>query len=406
MEGNYQIIISREKQVLGCAGSIIVEQNGAIVGKLKVGKSIMIMPQGWSDVISFSIGRKRKDVRVDISEQSPVVYLSAKLNMSGDIEVTRSGWSNNRNYLDYPKTKRKHSILKGIGAALLIIIALFVVFGELENDDVEKSSTSNELKNSANSAMDKPQADTSFDTSSYIEIDADLLFEYGAYLGGKDVVTVITAETVGNSSKEIKAKTSNNNGSFFSVICKFDQETNLEKGAAITVAGSVKEVEKTSTLLDTPTVTLENCVLIGFGEIADELETGADNQRQTCETAKQELEARIEAEKQQEIDEYASQCVSVDYSDVERNPDNYKGEKVKISGKVIQVSEGLLGGVTLRVSCNGNVWYVTYSRDEGESRILENDTITCYGECDGVQSYLTVLGAQVTIPSMKMKYYN
>jgi hypothetical protein len=45
------------------------------------------------------------------------------------------------------------------------------------------------------------------------------------------------------------------------------------------------------------------------------------------------------------------------------------------------------------------------TRPEGESRILEDDWITCYGECEGVESYTTVLGSQITIPSMKMKYY-
>lgn len=48
---------------------------------------------------------------------------------------------------------------------------------------------------------------------------------------------------------------------------------------------------------------------------------------------------------------------------------------------------------------------VCYIFERG-SRILEGDNITCYGEGDGVRSYTTVLGSQVTIPSLKMEYYN
>ncbi len=104
-------------------------------------------------------------------------------------------------------------------------------------------------------------------------------------------------------------------------------------------------------------------------------------------------------------EDYILECKTVDYSDVARNPDTYKGERITISGKVIQVAEGWFDSVTLRIDCDGNIWYATYSREENESRILENDMITAYGECDGVKTYMTVLGSQNTIPSIKIKYY-
>jgi len=104
-------------------------------------------------------------------------------------------------------------------------------------------------------------------------------------------------------------------------------------------------------------------------------------------------------------DEYINECETVDYTDIERNPDNYKGTKVKFTGEVVQVAEGWFNSVTIRVDCDGDIWYVTYTREEGESRILEGDSITCYGECSGIKSYTNVLGSQVTIPAMEMKYY-
>lgn len=105
-------------------------------------------------------------------------------------------------------------------------------------------------------------------------------------------------------------------------------------------------------------------------------------------------------------EEYIAQCEDLSYSDVSRNPDSYKGRKTVISGTVIQVQEGMLDSVTMRVQTPYGIWYVTYVRSEGESRILENDQITCYGECNGVETYIAVLGNQVTIPSMRMEYYD
>lgn len=105
-------------------------------------------------------------------------------------------------------------------------------------------------------------------------------------------------------------------------------------------------------------------------------------------------------------EEYIAQCEDLSYSDVSRNPDSYKGRKAVISGTVIQVQEGMLDSVTMRVQTPYGIWYVTYVRPEGESRILENDQITCYGECNGVETYIAVLGNQVTIPSMRMEYHD
>lgn len=119
-------------------------------------------------------------------------------------------------------------------------------------------------------------------------------------------------------------------------------------------------------------------------------------------------EAELEIQKQKEKADFIEKCETVDYTDVARNPDQYKNKHIRISGEVIQVSEFTflsVTSVTLRVDCNGDIWYVTYSRPENESRILEEDWITCYGVCDGVESYTSILGAQITIPSLKMSYF-
>lgn len=102
---------------------------------------------------------------------------------------------------------------------------------------------------------------------------------------------------------------------------------------------------------------------------------------------------------------FKSQCKKLDYHGIERNPDKYKGEFAKVTGKVIQVSEGWFDSVTCRVRESGdNIWYVNYTHKEGEPRILEDDTVTFYGKCDGVTTYTTILGASVTIPELDAQY--
>ncbi len=239
------------------------------------------------------------------------------------------------------------------------------------------------------------------DLSDYMKLDASVLYEYGPYLTGEKVATVITVAD--KDSSMLKARTDNNDGFMFSIVCEFgaDFETDAyNNGDVYTVAGTVKEPLPVGS-----TVTLENCSIVGKGELAQELSGGIQMQKETCEQFKQGQEAEAAAADEEDRATYISQCQTYSYSDIERNPDSYEGKQAKISGEVIQVSEGILNTVTLRVDCGGDIWYVSYSRSEGESRILEGDTITCYGECDGVTSYITVIGSQVTIPSLDMKYY-
>ena len=99
---------------------------------------------------------------------------------------------------------------------------------------------------------------------------------------------------------------------------------------------------------------------------------------------------------------------SLNYADVARKPDDYKGKLVTFYGKVIQAMESTSFGtttVTLRINADGDydkTWYVTYKKqDSSEGRILDNDTVTVFGTCEGVKTYETVLGTKMTIPSVK-----
>ena len=103
--------------------------------------------------------------------------------------------------------------------------------------------------------------------------------------------------------------------------------------------------------------------------------------------------------------DYKAKCKKLDYNKIERNPDSYKGQYAKVSGKVIQVSEGWFDSVTCRVSESGDkIWYVTYKHKEGEPRILEDDSVTFYGICEGVTTYTALFGNSITIPKLSAEY--
>lgn len=48
--------------------------------------------------------------------------------------------------------------------------------------------------------------------------------------------------------------------------------------------------------------------------------------------------------------------------------------------------------------------YVTYTTKDSDSRVLEDDIITMYGELDGIETYTSVLGSNVSIPKFNAKY--
>ena len=96
--------------------------------------------------------------------------------------------------------------------------------------------------------------------------------------------------------------------------------------------------------------------------------------------------------------------LALDFNAISRDPASYEGKNYTFSGKVIQVMEQeVLSStyVVMRIATKGSyddVVYVTYYRDSGEARILEDDRVTVYATCEGLYTYETVLGSSVTLP--------
>lgn len=109
-------------------------------------------------------------------------------------------------------------------------------------------------------------------------------------------------------------------------------------------------------------------------------------------------------------EEYKAECVYVSYEDIARNPDNYKGTFAVFSGQVAQVQESG-NNVVIRLNVTRGaygIWedtvYIEYTKAQNESRILEEDIITVYGQLNGIKTYTAVLGNSISIPHLKAKY--
>lgn len=141
-------------------------------------------------------------------------------------------------------------------------------------------------------------------------------------------------------------------------------------------------------------------------KIKKENEEKARKQKEEEEAAKklQEELAKKEAEKK----DPSTYETGLTYDDLARNPDSHIGEKVKIYGKVVQVMESDKGYTQYRLAVNEDydtIIYLEISEDQLDSRILEDDLITIYGESYGTVSYESTLGGTITIPAVVVNMF-
>ena len=102
---------------------------------------------------------------------------------------------------------------------------------------------------------------------------------------------------------------------------------------------------------------------------------------------------------------YKSICKSVSYSDIARDSNGLKGQYFKFTGEVIQVLDGTY---RMNVTVNDYGFYsdtIMFIYDTGSGdRILEKDIVTIWGTSQGLLTYTSVLGADITVPSISARY--
>ena len=310
--------------------------------------------------------------------------------------------------------KRRSVIVQVLLAVLLTILAIFTllialafIFGS-KNSNESSASTKNGLvaeerdtradKTEVGKTLVENSALDEFDATGYVFISADRVLEFGAYMPGNRVITEVKASNV--SGREIKSHVTDENSFVFDLIFDFDRKVKgVSEDETVVIAGTITKPSSSG-----KTITLKKCYIVP--DESYELRDDPQKQQEHCEALKQEVIDAQVAAIEREKSAYTADCEELSYSAVSRNPEDYEGKKVVITGTVIQVQEGFFDSVTLRVETSEGIWYVMYTRKDGESRILEDDRITCYGECKGVETYIALLGNTVTIPSMRMEYYD
>ena len=145
--------------------------------------------------------------------------------------------------------------------------------------------------------------------------------------------------------------------------------------------------------------------------VAKEAEEKAQAAKAAAEKAAQEAAAKAAAEKaaKDAADRDPNSYQALPYDEMARNGDNHKGEKLQITGKVIQVIDTDDGTAQLRVATRDgydDVYYIEIPASQWKThRLLEDDVITFYGNVYGLLSYDSTMGGKITIPAMTVNMY-
>ena len=138
-----------------------------------------------------------------------------------------------------------------------------------------------------------------------------------------------------------------------------------------------------------------------------ELEKAAEAKRQEEEAKKKaaEEEARRKAEEEalrKAEEEARGYETGITYEQLARTPDDFVAQKVKFTGKAVQVLyEDDIAVIRLAVDSDyDHMLYCMFDPSITPSRILEDDIITVYGASTGMYSYTSVLNATISIPSV------
>lgn len=92
----------------------------------------------------------------------------------------------------------------------------------------------------------------------------------------------------------------------------------------------------------------------------------------------------------------------ISYSDYARYPEQYRGHKVELKGRVLQVIGTKNSGMSVRLDVgSGDVVYITIKKGMVDYNILDNDRLTVYGVLDGMYTYISTFMSSITIPCAK-----
>ena len=128
--------------------------------------------------------------------------------------------------------------------------------------------------------------------------------------------------------------------------------------------------------------------------------TEAQQQEAVEQKEAKEAETAAAAAAAKDEEEKVGYDTGITYDQLARTPDDYNGQKVKFSGKVLQVTDNT-DEIDIRLAVNGDydtVILCGYDPSIVSSRVLEDDEITIYGVSYGLYTYESTMGANITVP--------
>ena len=162
-------------------------------------------------------------------------------------------------------------------------------------------------------------------------------------------------------------------------------------------------------------------------QIAEDAKAEEDAKKKAEEEAKKKAEEEVkrkeeekkqqEQKKEKDMQEYIKSCQSVPYKDLLRNPDSYKGQKIKITVEIQQIMSGGIftdGGFRAYEDYDISVgdtflqkeWYINGSVSDSSTKILKDDIVVFYGEFSGTETIKRALtGVKEEVPCIDFEYY-
>lgn len=279
-------------------------------------------------------------------------------------------------------------VLSGISFAIFLILC--VSFSGSES--TQKNNAVIEKQEHFNEELEV------YEVGEYKYILPSDLYKYHSNMKGIKFYTVVQVDDIKDGVIQSNIDTGYMMSNFHTVK---DYSKTVKEDDTIAVMGEVDDyMDYGST---GKSINFKNCYIFSVGKNAEKYKKKESDASFSQYFNMTDEVAKVSNELSKE--EFKSICEELNYDDIMRNPDSYKDKYCTVSGNVLQIIEGSFGGYTIYLEdSSGKTWGCTYIYKEGESRVLEGDSVTIYGLCDGTETSDTVLGKQVTMPYVKIEY--
>lgn len=271
---------------------------------------------------------------------------------------------------------------------------------EASNEDSEKIAEDDEEPTKDPSQLDLSDALAEFESGDYAYITLDDLSRYIVNMKGQKVYTIVELDEI----YEDKLQSNIDDGFMFqSFMTSVDYTDYFKEGDIVAIYGTVGESQDYYVAVTTDIV---DSKIFAYGDEAKKYKKNTTDESLAEFLVVTEEVANAEGKNSISEEEFKSLCESYSYENILRNPDSYKKKYVVLSGSVDQTVEGIMDlYTTLYITDDyGQKWDCTIYYKEGQSRVLEGDYVTVYGILNGTSTSTTVLGKQVTMPSVQIEY--